>query len=325
MSEETDNQRPLETNAAAERPRRPRRRFPRRHDGPRGRGPEEQQRGDLNGPADRVEQEAGRVEESIENRDGGQRDSQARSDQDQSSAPSPNGEIEREPEFGDGVIEISGKGFGFLRDSKRNFVQTPQDIFVTPEIVRRFGLRDGMWIYGETRRGNRGPQLIRLNQINEEEPTKYQGLRPFEELTTINPNRRIKLETVPDRYTTRIMDLMTPLGMGQRGLIVAPPRTGKTTLLHHIADAVVKNHPEMKLIILLVDERPEEVTDFRRSCPQAELQQRHGWRRPHDERRHRRSRHGNAEKIILRGAQHRGSRLTHDRSDGADRNGQPDG
>src|SRR5205814_3836465 len=177
----------------------------------------------------------------------------------------------REPEFGEGIIEISGKGFGFLRDPKRNFVQAPQDIFVTPEIVRRFALRDGMWIYGETRRGNRGPQLIKLLKVNDEDPAKYQGLRPFEELTTINPNKKVKLETVPDRYTTRIMDLMTPLGMGQRGLIVAPPRTGKTTLLHHIADAVVKNHPEMKLIILLVDERPEEVTDFRRSCPQAEL------------------------------------------------------
>jgi len=176
-----------------------------------------------------------------------------------------------EPEFGDGIIEISGKGFGFLRDQKRNFVQTPQDIFVTPEIVRRFALRDGMWIYGETRRGSRGPQLIKLLTINGEEPPKYQGLRPFEELTTINPNKKIKLETVPDRYTTRIMDLMTPLGMGQRGLIVAPPRTGKTTLLHHIADAVAKNHPEMELIILLVDERPEEVTDFRRSHPTAQL------------------------------------------------------
>src|SRR5437764_1783378 len=150
----------------------------------------------------------------------------------------------REPEFGEGIIEISGKGFGFLRDPKRNFVQTPQDIFVTPEIVRRFALRDGMWIYGETRRGNRGPQLIKLLTINGEDPAKYQGLRPYEELTTINPNKRIKLETVPDRYTTRTMDLMTPLGMGQRGLIVAPPRTGKTTLLHHIADAVVKNYPE---------------------------------------------------------------------------------
>src|SRR5437762_3516371 len=151
----------------------------------------------------------------------------------------------REPEFGEGIIEISGKGFGFLRDPKRNFIQAPQDIFVTPEIVRRFELRDGMWIYGATRRGNSGPQLIKLLKINDEEPPKYQGLRPFEELTTINPNKKIKLETVPDRYTTRIMDLMTPLGMGQRGLIVAPPRTGKTTLLHHIADAVVKNHPEI--------------------------------------------------------------------------------
>lgn len=270
MSEDTDNQRPLEQNVTTERPRRSRRRFSRRHDGPR-RGPDNQPRGDLNGPSDRVGIEGDRTGESNAGGDGGPRDYQQRSDQDQSVNPSQNGELEREPEFGDGIIEISGKGFGFLRDAKRNFVQTPNDIFVTPEIVRRFGLRDGMWIYGETRLGNRGPQLIRLNQINEEEPTKYQGLRPFEELTTINPNRRIKLETVPDRYTTRIMDLMTPLGMGQRGLIVAPPRTGKTTLLHHIADAVVKNHPEMKLIILLVDERPEEVTDFRRSCPQAEI------------------------------------------------------
>src|SRR6266536_2464038 len=180
-------------------------------------------------------------------------------------------QIQTEPEFGEGIIEISGKGFGFLRDPKRNFVQTPQDIFVTPEIVRRFALRDGMWIYGETRRGSRGPQLVKLLTINSEEPAKYQGLRPFEELTTINPNKRIKLETVPDRYTTRIMDLMTPLGMGQRGLIVAPPRTGKTTLLHHIAEAVTKNHKEVHVIILLVDERPEEVTDFRRSHPTAEL------------------------------------------------------
>jgi len=258
MSEENENQPPLQTDAPSERPRRPRRRFPRRHN----RGPQEQ-RENFNGPGDRgdgaVAEEtpgAARVNEGEQHDEGG---------------ASQNGEVEREPELGDGIIEISGKGFGFLRDAKRNFVQTPNDIFVTPEIVRRFVLRDGMWIYGETRRGNRGPQLIRLNQINGEEPTKYQGLRPFEELTTINPNRKIKLETVPDRYTTRVMDLMTPLGMGQRGLIVAPPRTGKTTLLHHIADAVVKNHPEMKLIILLVDERPEEVTDFRRSCPGAEI------------------------------------------------------
>ena len=274
MSEETDNQRPVETNSGPDRPRRPRRRFPRRHDGPRGRGPEGQ-RGDLNGPADRDDETTVAGESRVEGQDGGQRaeqgDHQPGAAEGDSRSPSQNGELEREPEFGDGIIEISGKGFGFLRDAKRNFAQTPQDIFVTPEIVRRFGLRDGMWIHGETRRGNRGPQLTRMLKINDDEPTKYQGLRPFEELTTINPNRRIKLETVPDRYTTRIIDLMTPIGKGQRGLIVAPPRTGKTTLLQHIADAVVKNHPEMKLIILLVDERPEEVTDFRRSCPQAEI------------------------------------------------------
>src|SRR5205814_9198028 len=126
----------------------------------------------------------------------------------------------------------SGNGYGILSHPMRKLIQAPHEIFVTEEIVRCVGLRDGMWIYGETRRGNRGPQLIKLLKINDEEPTKYQGLRPFEELTTINPNKKIKLETVPERYTTRIMDLMTPLGMGQRGLIVAPPRTGKTTLLH---------------------------------------------------------------------------------------------
>src|SRR5260370_1406420 len=93
--------------------------------------------------------------------------------------------------------------------NEENQKQPPQDIFVTPEIVRRFALRDGMWIYGETRRGSRGPQLIKLLTVNGEDPAKYQGLRPFEELTTINPNKRIKLETVPDRYTTRIMDLIT--------------------------------------------------------------------------------------------------------------------
>jgi transcription termination factor Rho len=177
----------------------------------------------------------------------------------------------QEPVFGEGIIEVSGKGFGFLRDPKRNFVQSPQDIFVTPEVVRKFALRDGQWLRGEIRRGGRGPQLYRLTQINGEEADKFQPAPAFEELTTINPNRRIKLETVPDRYTTRIMDMMTPLGKGQRGLIVAPPRTGKTTLLEHIADAVAKNHPEMKLIILLVDERPEEVTEIRRSCPTAEI------------------------------------------------------
>jgi transcription termination factor Rho len=176
-----------------------------------------------------------------------------------------------EPVYGEGLIEVSGKGFGFLRDPKRNYVQSPQDIFVTPEVVRKHALRDGLWIKGEIRRGSRGSQLFRLTEINGEHPDRYRNLPVFEELTSLNPKSRIRLETVPDRYTTRVMDLMTPVGKGQRGLIVAPPRTGKTTLLQHIADAVVRNHPEVNLIILLVDERPEEVTEIRRTVPQADI------------------------------------------------------
>ena len=176
-----------------------------------------------------------------------------------------------EPVFGEGLIEVSGKGFGFLRDPKRNYIQSPQDIFVTPEVVRKHALRDGLWIKGEIRRGSRGPQLFKLISINGEDPDRYRNLPVFEELTSINPLERIRLETIPDRYTTRVMDLMTPIGKGQRGLIVAPPRTGKTTLLQHIANAVVKNHPEMNIIILLVDERPEEVTEIRRTVPEADI------------------------------------------------------
>ena len=282
MSEETENK-PTQAPSAPFRRRRPsRRRSGRRNNAERGPGAFNESDKDNpggRGAPDVLEEDASQesqrrradaAESGFATGEPGENRSSEEADRAQGSLP--NGDQPpREPEYGEGIIEISGKGFGFLRDAKRNFVQTPQDIFVTPEIVRRFQLRDGMWIYGETRRGNRGPQLTRLLKINGDEPTKYQDLRPFEELTTINPNERIKLETASDRYTTRVMDLMTPLGKGQRGLIVAPPRTGKTTLLQHIADAVVKNHPEMKLIILLVDERPEEVTDFRRSCPNAEI------------------------------------------------------
>ena len=132
-----------------------------------------------------------------------------------------------DPVFGEGLIEVSGKGFGFLRDPKRNYAQSPQDIFVTPEVVRKHALRDGLWIKGEIRRGSRGPQLFKLLLINGEDPDKYRNLPVFEELTSINPLERIRLETVPDRYTTRVMDLMTPIGKGQRGLIVAPPADRK--------------------------------------------------------------------------------------------------
>jgi len=172
---------------------------------------------------------------------------------------------------GEGIIEISGKGFGFIRDAKRSFAQTPMDIFVTPEIVRSYNLRDGQWIKGQTRRGGRGAQLHKLLAVNGDDPETVKNLPVFDELTVISPEKRIRLETIPDRYTTRIVDLFCPIGKGQRGLIVAPPRTGKTTLLQHIGDAVIKNHPEVKLLILLVDERPEEVTDIRRNVTGAEL------------------------------------------------------
>jgi len=176
-----------------------------------------------------------------------------------------------EPTYAEGIVEVSGKGFGFLREAKRAYSATQNDIFITPEVIREYNLRDGVLIKGETRRGPRGIQLFRATEIEGEDPAKFINIPLFEELTTISPNKRIRLETTPERFTTRVIDLMTPVGKGQRGLIVAPPRTGKTTLLQHIADAVVKNHPEMKLLILLVDERPEEVTEIRRTIPQAEL------------------------------------------------------
>lgn len=175
------------------------------------------------------------------------------------------------PTFAEGIVEVSGKGFGFLREPKRNFTQSNNDVFVTPEVIRKHGLRDGMWIRGETRRGPRGPQLYKLTELEREDPDQHQNLPVFEELTTISPNRRIVLETASDIYTTRVIDLVSPIGRGQRGLIVAPPRTGKTTLLQHIAAAVTENHKDIHLIILLVDERPEEVTEIRRTVPSAEV------------------------------------------------------
>jgi transcription termination factor Rho len=172
---------------------------------------------------------------------------------------------------GEGLIEISGKGFGFLRDPKRNFAQAPNDIFVTPEIVKIFHLRDGQWLKGIVRRGPRGAQLHKLLEVNGDPAESVKNLPAFDELTVVSPEPRITLETTPDRFTTRILDLMCPIGRGQRALVVAPPRTGKTTFLLHMADAVKKNHPDIHLMFLLVDERPEEVTDIRRSVPGAEV------------------------------------------------------
>jgi transcription termination factor Rho len=175
------------------------------------------------------------------------------------------------PVYAEGIVEVSGKGFGFLREPKRNFTQSNNDVFVTPEVIRKHNLRDGMWIKGETRRGPRGPQLFKCTELEGEDPNNFQNIPVFEELTTVSPDKRLKLETTSDLYTTRVIDLIAPIGRGQRGLIVAPPRTGKTTLLQHIAGAIAKNYPDIKLIILLVDERPEEVTEIRRTCTTAEV------------------------------------------------------
>ncbi len=201
-----------------------------------------------------------------------QRDGPQPQPQQQPQAPRPP-RVEEPTELveAEGYCEISGKGFGFIRDAKRHFQPNPMDVFVTPEIVKRYGVKDGHWLKVEAKKNSRGIQINRLLEVNGQPPENVKMWPSFEDLTTISPIEHIKLETVPDRPTTRIMDLLTPIGKGQRGLIVAPPRTGKTTLLNHIADAVIKNHPDVHLMILLVDERPEEVTDFRRNVPQGEL------------------------------------------------------
>ena len=175
------------------------------------------------------------------------------------------------PRDGEGLFEISPKGFGFLRTRENGFKQHPGDVFVAPEHVRNLGLRQGLWIEGEVRDSNRGPQMAAIHRINGGKPEKYTHLPLFEELKAINPDKRIILETTPERYTTRVIDMMAPIGRGQRGLIVAPPRAGKTTLLQHIAEAVAEKHDDLHLILLLVDERPEEVTELARSLPSAEV------------------------------------------------------
>lgn len=171
-----------------------------------------------------------------------------------------------------GLTEISPKGFGFIRQRDRGYQQHPDDVFITPEVVRIHGLRDGLLIQCEAKTGARGPQLTQILSINGKAPETYHNLPYFEELTAINPNKRLALETTPDRMTTRVIDMMTPIGRGQRGLIVSPPRTGKTTFLEHIAHAVIENYEEqMHLIIMLIDERPEEVTNFERLFPDSDI------------------------------------------------------
>ncbi len=162
-----------------------------------------------------------------------------------------------------GILEIHDKGYGFLRRPERGSAPTPQDVFVPPDMIKRNGLRDGVQLSGISISNGRGPQLVELQRINERAIDLYRDQLPFEELTTINPNRWIQLEVGADKLSPRVLDLMTPIGHGQRGLIVAPPRSGKTMLMQAIADSVLINSPDTFVMIVLVDERPEEVTDFR--------------------------------------------------------------
>ncbi len=168
----------------------------------------------------------------------------------------------------EGVLEILPDGFGFLRSANYNYLPGPDDIYVSPSQIRRFNLRTGDTVTGQVRppkEGERYFALLKVDSINFEPPDAIKQKVLFDNLTPIYPNKRIWLETTPDDLSMRVMDLLIPLGKGQRGLIVAPPRTGKTILLQKIANSIAKNHPEVYLIVLLIDERPEEVTDMQRS------------------------------------------------------------
>ncbi|MBL9170825.1 MAG: transcription termination factor Rho [Verrucomicrobiales bacterium] len=170
-------------------------------------------------------------------------------------------------EHGSGYLEISEKGFGFLRSAENHFIPKPSDIFVTPDTIKRNFLREGCLVAGTLQPPHRGnsPQLKAVELVNGMAFGDYTKSMRFENLTSIDPTEKFNLETSPDVLETRIIDLVTPIGKGTRGLIVAPPRTGKTTILKQIANAVTANHPEVHCIVLLIDERPEEVTDFQRS------------------------------------------------------------
>jgi len=170
--------------------------------------------------------------------------------------------------FGDGVLEILPDGFGFLRSPDYNYLPGPDDIYVSPAQIRRFGLRTGDTVSGQIRppkEGERYFALLKVNEINFESADAQKEKTLFDNLTPLYPDRKIKLEREPEIYSPRIVDLMCPIGFGQRALIVAPPRTGKTILLQEIANCITRNHPEVVLIVLLIDERPEEVTDMARN------------------------------------------------------------
>src|SRR3989441_779401 len=170
--------------------------------------------------------------------------------------------------FSEGVLEVLPDGFGFLRAPDYNYLPGPDDIYVSPSQIRKFDLQTGDTVSGQIRSPKEGERyfaLIKVEAVNFEAPDHAREKLFFENLTPLYPQEKLTLETTPDQLAGRVMDLMTPIGKGQRGLIVAPPRTGKTMLLQAIAQSVAANHPEVYLIVLLIDERPEEVTDMQRS------------------------------------------------------------
>ena len=175
---------------------------------------------------------------------------------------------EDEPIYGEGVLEILPDGFGFLRSPDYNYLPGADDIYVSPSQIRKFGLRTGDTVVGEIRppkEGERYFALLKISEVNAQTPAKHKQTVLFDNLTPLYPERKINLENEPTAYSTRIIDMFVPQGFGQRCLIVAPPKAGKTVLLQEIANSIAHNHKDSKLIVLLIDERPEEVTDMKRS------------------------------------------------------------
>jgi transcription termination factor Rho len=206
-----------------------------------------------------------------DDRSNARRNSARRQDRPADNGPQRAAERSDTPRRGDlvpayGVLEILPKGYGFLRNPEAGYDQDPSDPFVPENMIRQFGLRPGSLVKGTAQHTGegQGPRLTDVEQIDGMSPEKYRETPEFDALTPLNPDQRLRLETGPEPITTRVMDLLTPLGKGQRALIVAPPRTGKTVLLQQIGQAITTNHPEVKLFVLLIDERPEEVTEMRR-------------------------------------------------------------
>jgi transcription termination factor Rho len=170
--------------------------------------------------------------------------------------------------FAEGVLEILPDGYGFLRSPDYNYLPGPDDIYVSPSQIRKFDLKTGDTISGQVRPPHEGEKyfaLVKIEAVNFESPDEARNKILFDNLTPLYPQERLKLETVKENISARVMDLLTPLGKGQRGLIVSPPRAGKTMLLQNVANSITANHPEVVLMVLLIDERPEEVTDMQRS------------------------------------------------------------